>query len=336
LTAATPREQLTAAGDDRSALQALTKMDDHDVAARASFHLGELDEKERKYDAALTHYRDVLRLDPANWFATAARARIDVLSLYEGSFTELAELDAIRRDPSRSNDSATVDMLEKLSANWRGRVRGEALLFIAEARIGRLNQPARGLDPALSVARSDLDRVMRDAAWDLAWVALRQTSLERADEIAKDPRAPAAIRDRVVRELRRRSLHRASVAIGAIGSTMLIAALTLTVRRRRFGVFRRSATRPLAIAFLLVTPIFAGLIADAWERGMGAHFAPFALGLVLVHLLVSAWRGAFGDRGLGVRVAGGVAGALCVLAAAYLVLERGEAYGAPLLEGFGL
>jgi hypothetical protein len=197
-------------------------------------------------------------------------------------------------------------------------------------------RPARGLDPALSVARSEVDPVMRDAAWDLAWVALRQSDLSRADEVVKDPRAPAAIRARVLRELRRRSLHRVSTAMAVVGASLLALALAISARRGRFDVFRRAATRPLAIAFLLVTPIFAGMIADAWEHGMGAHFAPFAVGLALVHLLVSAWRGAFGDRGSLVRVGGGLAAALCVLAAAYLVLERGEAHGAPLLEGFGL
>ncbi len=333
LIAATPFEQ---AADDRPALELQTKGADRDVAARAAFHLGELDEKEHAYAAALAHYRDVLKLDPGNWCATAARARIDVLSLYEGSFAELAALDAIRRDPVRANDPLSVDALEKLSADWKGRIRAEALLFVAEARIGRLRQPARGLDPALGVGRSDADPVLRGAAWDLAWVALRETSLARAGEVENDARAPAPIRARVVRELRRRSLHRTSLAVAAAGSAMLIAALAIALRRGRFMVFRRTVTRPLAIAFLIVTPVFAGLIADAWEHGMGAHFAPFALGLALVHVLVSAWRAAFGDRALAVRVAGSLAAALCVLAAAYLVLERGEAYGAPLLEGFGL
>lgn len=309
---------------------------DADAAARAAFHLAEQEEKDRKYADALGHYRDVLRLDPGNWFATTARARIEVLSLYDGSFAELAELDAIRRDPARSNDPGAVDALERSSTNWRGRVRAEALLFVAEARIGRLNDPARGLDPALAVARGDGDPVTRDAAWDLAWSAIRRTNLERAGEIANDPRAPAVIRSRVFRELRRRTMHRVSTGVVAAGATLLVAALAIAVRRGRFVVFRRVATRPLAIAFLIVTPLFAALIADAWDRGMGVHFAPLAGGLVFVHLLASAWRAAFGDREAGVRALGGVASALCVIAAAYLVLERGEAYGVPLLEGFGL
>jgi tetratricopeptide (TPR) repeat protein len=310
---------------------------DADTAARAAFHLAESEEQQRKYESALGHYRDVLRIDPGNWFASAARARIEVLSLFEGSFAELAALNAVRHDPARSNDPAAVDELEKQSSNWRGRVRAEALLFVAEARIGRFGDVARGVDPALAVARSDADRVLRDAAWDLASVALRRTDLSRAKrEIADDPRAPAAIRKSVLREVRRRTLHRASLGVVGMGSIMLLGALVVAARRGRFEVFRRTATRPLALAFLIVTPVFAGLIADAWERGMGAHFAPFALGLFVVHLLASAWRGAFGDRGRAVRVFGGIAAALCVLAAAYLVLERGEAYGAPLLEGFGL
>jgi hypothetical protein len=69
---------------------------------------------------------------------------------------------------------------------------------------------------------------------------------------------------------------------------------------------------------------------------MGAHFLPFGTGLLGAHALAAAWRGAFGDRTRAVRLLGGATAAACVLAAAYLALERGELRGAPLLSGFGL
>jgi hypothetical protein len=307
-----------------------------DSDARAAFHAGEVAEKERRYGDALTAYRDVLRIDPGHWFAGAARARIDVLSLYEGSFAELAALDAVRRDPVRANDRAAVDELARLSTNWSGRVWADAQLFVAEARVGRLKEPARGADPALAVARSSADPVQRGAAWDLAYSALRG-DLDRASrEIADDPTAPEPIRARVRREVRRHRLHRASMATvgGGIGLTAF--ALGVTIRRGRAAVLRRQLLRPIALAFLVVTPLFASVLAERWEEGMGAHFLPFGVALACVHLFAATWRGGFGDRRRALRILGGIAAAMCVVAAAYLVLERGEAHGTPLLEGFGI
>jgi hypothetical protein len=259
-----------------------------------------------------------------------------VLSLYEGGFSELAELDAVRRDPARANDRAAVDALAKMSVNWKGRVWADAQLFVAEAWVGRLKEPWRGVDPALAVARSEADPVQRGAAWDLAYSALRGDLVRAAREIADDPRAPEPIRARVRREVRRRSLHKSSTTIAGFGAGLTLFAVATTLRRGRLAILVRQLRHPIALAFLAVTPLAAYLLADAWEHGMGAHFLPFGLALVGVHVLVSAWRGAFGDRSASLRLLGSVTAALCVVAAAYLVLERGEAYGAPLLEGFGL
>ncbi len=276
----------------------------------------------------------MLKIDPGHWFAGAARARIDVLSLYEGSFAELAELDAVRRSPNA--DAAAIDALARTSKSWRGRVWADAQLFVAEAFVGRLHDPSRAVEPALAVARSDADPVQRGAAWDLAYAALRSDVARAEREIANDPRAPEPIRARVRREVRRRSLHRASTAIAGLGGGLSLFALGVAARRQRLSLVLTLLQNPIALAFVVVTPLMAGLLANAWDHGMGTAFFPFGFALALVHLLVSAWRGAFGDRALGVRVAGSVTAALCVVAAAYLVLERGEAYGVPLLEGFGL
>jgi hypothetical protein len=307
-----------------------------DSDARAAFAAGELAERERRYGDALGHYRAVLVADPGNWFAGAARARIEVLSLYEGSFGELASLDAVRRDPARANDRDAVGALAELSIRWKGRVWADAQLFVAEAFVGRLKEPARAVAPALAVARSDADPVQRGAAWDLAYSALRGDLNGAEREIANDPRAPEPIRARVRRELRRRSLHRASTLAAGAGGGLGIFALAIAARRGRLAVVGRRLVQPIALAFLIVAPLFANLLANAWDHGMGAHFVPFGVALVMVHAFVCVWRGAFGDRARALRIAGGVTAAACVLAAAYLVLERGEAYGQPLLEGFGL
>lgn len=302
-----------------------------DVEARAAFARGELAERERRYDDAVLAYRDVLKIDPGNWFAGAARARLDVLALYEGNFAELAALDAIRRNPQ--HDRAAVEALAKLSAGWQGRVWGDAQLFVAEAFVGRFRDPARAIDPALAVARRGVDPIQRGAGWDLAYSAMRD-DLDRAAREVHD--APAPIRTRVLRELRRRRLHSGATLIAGAGAGLGIFAVATAARRGRFALVRQRLFRPLALAFLVTTPLFAGLIAERWEHGMGAHFLPFGIALAGVHVFVATWRGAFGDRPRPIRLLGGLTAALCVLAAAYLVLERGEAYGTPLLEGFGL
>ena len=276
----------------------------------------------------------MLRIDPGNWFAGAARARIEVLGLYEGSFPELAILDAIRRE--RANDRAAVEELAAVSTHWKGRVWADAQLFVAEAWVGRLREPLRGADPALAVAREATDPVQRGAAWDLAYSALRGDLDRAAREIASDPRAPEPIRARVRREIRRHRLHRFSTSAASAGVGLSIFALAVTIRRGRVGVLARHLLRPIALVFLLTAPLFAMVLSNAFEAGMGAHFVPFGVALAAVHVFASTWRGAFGDRPRAVRIVGGMAAAACVLAAAYLVLERGEAQGIPLLEGFGL
>lgn len=310
---------------------------DKDDGARAAFHEGERAEKERRYADAVASYRAVLRIDPGNFYAAAASARVQVLGLYEGAFDDLARLDEIRRDPRRADDRASIEALERAAPSFKGRPRTEALLFVAEAWVGRLHEPSRGASAALAVARDPTaDGVQRDAAWDLAWAALK-TDLPRAErEIGRDPGAPEAIRTRVLREVRRARLHRASTVVVATAGLGLLVAASVTASRRRWKVFASVALNPYALAFLVISPLFAARLADAWEQGFGKHFAPLATAMLAVHLLVSAWRGAFGDRGPALRLSGSLLASLAVLAAAYLVLERSEAAGTPLLQAFGL
>jgi len=330
------------AADDPASLEAVGKgpkdtAADKDAAARASFHLGELAEKERRYADALARYRAVLNIDPGNWFAAAARARVEVLVRYEGTFDELAALDAVRKDPARVDDRAAIEGLARAAEGWKGRARAEALLFVAEAWVGRLGDPSRGAAPALAVARDTrVDRVQRDAAWDLAWATLK-SDLDRARrEIADDPSAPPEIRARVLRDVRRRKLHLASTGVVTLAAAAGAGAIALAFARKRGRVLLSVLTQPLAIAFLFVSPLFAAVLADAWEAGFGRHFAPLSAALVAAHVLASAWRGAFGDRARAIRIAGGVLASATVLSASYLVLERSESLGTPLLTAFGL
>lgn len=345
-----PKDDLAAAialegVDAARAKEALTRLaadrgtpDARDVAARASFRLGELEERALRYADALARYRDVLAIDPGNYVAGAARARIDVLSSY-AALDELARLDVVRKDPAKAADRAAIEALANDVVAFRdARLRAEALLFVAHAW-DRMGATSRAVDAALSAAHATgAPDWIRASAWDLAWAVLRRTGqLDRARQaIADDPAAPSDVRARVSRELRRRALHRASVFVSSAGLGALIVAASVALRRGRLGVVRKALLRPSAIAFLVLTPVFGGLVAHAWDKGLGAPFAAFGVCLLAVHALVSAWRGAFGDQRRTVRLVGGLTAAACVIAAAYLVLERGEAYGTPLLDGFGL
>jgi len=311
-----------------------------DVAARASFLLAELDETERNYPSALAHYRDVLAIDPGNWYAVSARARIDALAIYDGGYALLARLDAVRKDPQKANDGFAIDALHKEAIQFpAGRVRNEALLFVAEAYVGRLHRPADAVTPALAVAKDEHgDAVHRSAGYELAYSAMHAIGdLDRERrELGSDPQAPDSVRSRVKRDVRRHSLHATSIAIASTGLALFVWALVRTLRRGRWSIASQTAFDLRAIGFLAILVFGGYLLGEKWEAGQGAHFLPFGIALVLVHLLVACWRGAYGDESAFRRAIGSLTAAACVLAAAYLVLERGEAKGTPLLQGFGL
>jgi tetratricopeptide (TPR) repeat protein len=311
-----------------------------DVVARAQFHLGEIDERARRYADALAHYRAVLAIDPGNWFAGTARARIEALQRYDVDFSSLAKLDAVRKDPARSNDPAAIEALERDIVEFpAGRARTEALLFVAEAWAGRLARPERAIEPALQVARDPgADPTARATAFELAYSALHALGdLDRAArDVADDPAAPAPIVRRIHRELRRRTLHRVSAASLAFSGVLLAASLLEATRRRRLAITIATARNRWALAFLATAGLGAYVIAELWERGAGGPFLALVGVLAGVHVLVAALRGGFGDRGPVLRVVFALGAASCMLAAAYLVLERGEAMGRPMLEGFGL
>lgn len=324
---------------DRAALEADLAGADVDRAARAAFALGELDERAFAYAAALAHYQAVLRLDPAHWFSATARTRAQHLSLYVGEFAALAVLDAVRKDPRRADDAGEIDRLALAMAGLPpGRVRAEGHLFVAQAWVGRLGAPARAIEPALTAARTSPDPGIAAAAWDVAWLALQRTGdLPRARvEIAADPRAPEALRRAVTVAVRRVRLHQVSVGVAAAALLGAAFALGRVIRDGRLRAVFGRLLAPRALAFLVLAPLGGAFVAEKWEHGMAPPFLAFGVGLVVVHACVSLWSAAFARSPRAPRLVGAALYVGLVLAAAYLALERSEAYGASFLGGFGL
>jgi hypothetical protein len=312
-----------------------------DLAARASFLLGELDERARRYEDALGRYRDVLRIDPGNYYAATARARVESLAQYDRGYAELARLDELRKDPAKQGDARALDALVIEARGWSAtpNVRAEALLFAAAAYADRVGDGAKAGEVALLVAREPAnDATTRARAFEIYYAAAnarRDFEGIRANVLG-DPSAPRALVRLARRDARRRTLHRAALAIGLAAGLATLVAVVTTARRRRLRVALEVLLDRRAIGFLALTVLGGAAIAEAWSPEMGAHFLTFGTGLLGAHALAAAWRGGFGDRARAVRLLGGATAAACVLAAAYLALERGELRGAPLLAGFGL
>ncbi len=314
--------------------------EERDVAARASFLLATLDERLRDYPSAMTHYRAVLTIDPGNWFASTARARLEALAPYDADFASLERLDAIRKDPARANDPAAIDALAReLQEFPSGNARREGYLFVAQAYLGRLQRPRDAVAPALSVAHDrTAPLIQRQSAFDVAHAALMAIGAldEAARVIGDDPDAPPWLRKTIRRDLRRRTLHVGSTRLLFLGGGIGLAALVIAARRQRLRITGRALVNPHALAIVGVLVGLGYLIAQQWEDGDGKPFLGFGVVLLGVHVLVASLRGALADRGRVLRVSSALVVAACVLAGAYLVLERGQAHGASYLEGFGL
>lgn len=312
-----------------------------DLAARAAFLLGELDERERKFDDAVARYREVLAIDPGNYYAGTAFARAEALAGQKASFAELARLDEVRKDPTKQADPRALDALVAETEGWRAQpaIRAEALLFAATSYLERVRDPVRAGAIALGLARdASADATARARAYELYYAA----ASTRGDldglraNVLENPDAPRSLRAVARRDFRRRALHRASLGALVAGSLGLLTAGAITLRRRRLARALDVLLDRRALAFLAAAVLGGAAIAEAWTRETGRYFFAFGAGLLGAHLLASAWRGAFGDRARAVRLVGGATAAACVLAAAYLALERGESHGAGLLAGFGL
>jgi tetratricopeptide (TPR) repeat protein len=310
-----------------------------DAAARAHYLLGDLDERVLKYASALDHYRAVLTIDPGNWYAATARARSGTLERYQNAFDALAKLDAVRKDPTKANDRASVDAIAAEAASMAAPVRDEALVFVAEAYVGRLNDPARAIDPALLVAHdASASQVDRATGFEIAYAAMKASGAwdrVRA-EILADPTAPKNLVSLARRELRRRTLDRIATSVTFIGVAGLIVAAIETIRRRRVRIAFDALRSRGALTFLALVVGGGYFVAEQWQRDAGAPFVFLGVWLLAVHVLSSAWRGGFGDRRRALRIAGGVLAAVCVLAAAWRVLERGGAKTTAMLDEVGL
>ena len=327
----------------RALLEPLTRgptdtAEGRDRAARASFLLGELDEHARAYASAVERYRAVLQIDPGNWYASTAQARLTSLGRYEGALDALARLDAVRRDPERADDPTEIDALAVAAPAFPRRVRDETWLFVAEAWLGRLRAPRRAIGPALLVAHdAEADGQTRASGYELAYAAMHAVGdVDRALAVLADPATPPALARQIRRDLRRRALHRLSSAGVVLGAAAMLIGAIETVRRRRVRRALDAAMRPTAVALLAVIALGGYVLAEAWERGDGRPFLALGVALLAVHAIVAAWRGGFGDRSRWLRAFGGAIAASCLLAAAYLILERTGETGVSMLDGFGL
>ncbi|GAC1352071.1 MAG: hypothetical protein NVSMB1_11310 [Polyangiales bacterium] len=311
-----------------------------DVAARAAFFLAQLDEDDHAYERAVFHYREVLLIDPGNWFAASAQARLEALQSYQGSYEALAHLASVREDARAASDPSAITKLYNYAMNLpESPVKAEALLFVAEAYMTRLSRPGLAADAALAASSLPrADPLTRSRAFELAYSALSQMAdFDRAKrDIAANPNAPPWLRARVRRDVRRRRLHTAAIGTAMLGVIAGTASAVRSFIRRRGHIVRQVAFDPLALLFIVLLTLGGFGIGEAWQRGLGVHFLPFGASLLAVHALSATLRGAFGDSGRLPRAMAGATTAACVIAAAYLILEREELRGNLLLQGFGL
>lgn len=310
-----------------------------DAAARAHYLLGDLDEREQHYASAADHYRAVLSIDPGNWYAATARARVATLERYACCFDALAKLDAVRNDALKANDVSAIDALASDAPTFPPPVRNEALLFLAEAYVGRLHQPERAIAPAMRVAHdASAAPIDRATGFEVSWSAMQTIgAYDRAKaEILGDPATPPALAKAIRRTLRRRVLGGTSRAIAVAGAAAFLVGAFETLRRRRLLVAFDALRNRAALAFLALVVGGGWYLAEQWERGSGAPFLSFGLSLLVVHLFIASWRGGFGDRRRELRALGGVIAAVCVVAAAWMVLERGGNATTAMLDEIGL
>src|SRR5262249_31478387 len=119
----------------RAQLEADATSSDPAVAADAAFHLAEIEDESGQYAQALAHYRAAVERMPSFRWAAKASTRAAVLEAHaEGEFKPYARLEAVRRDPKRSNDPAAIaELARDAEAFPPGASRVEAWLVCGEA-----------------------------------------------------------------------------------------------------------------------------------------------------------------------------------------------------------
>lgn len=305
--------------------------DDAPAAAQRSFDRAEVAFQEQRFAEALAAYREATALDPSARFVLTARARAADLEAHaEGDFAPLARLSAVRRDPAKSGDRATIEALERdVAAFPPGRVRGEAELVVADAWWHRLGDPRRALAPLEAAVTDDTgDRLTRSLA--LGALARLHRDLGDLDAalavVERFPDLAPATRDEVRTLARRARLRGASITLlGALGVVGLASFVRAARRLGGLGALPRAVLPPLAVAFSLYLGGAAAVLVRLRGDGDPRPFVWLGLGVLAVSAVARAWRLGWGTGGPLARVARALACAAGVIAAAFLAVERIDA-----------
>ncbi len=306
-------------------------------AARSAFSRAEAAAKDLRFEEALSAYEEVAQKDPTAPFAAAARARaVELRAHSEGHFQPFAKLEAVRRDPAKNRDRATIESLERDARAFPdGPVRAEALLVVSQAYEHAFSEPARAL--------AALEPILTDPFADRGTRALalsEAVSLYRARgdlpaalaAVSRDPELLPSVTREVRNEVRRVTIGRVCLGILALIATLGLRGAVRAARRT--GDVRALPPlvfRPGALAFAFY--VGGGGAVFVRLHGTGGDPMPFLLlgaGIALLGALIRLVS--LGDpRSRLHAIAGAALGVVGVLAMAYLVLWRSNgAYLSPL------
>ncbi len=283
----------------------------------------------------MEHYEASVTADPSSRWALRASTRARWLhARSEGGFAPLTRLERVRRDPTAQRDAPTIDALAAdLEAFPLGEVRTEARMFVAEAyatRLGRSADAERELDRLLDEAVGD-PPIRAQAATRVVEIAMARGDVKAARHAADSvARIDAQLSETVSRWARRRVIERGAVA--TLGLFVVVGGAS-ALRRVR-GVPRGELVRfvPRAVLVCAYLAIVAALLANAYERGNALPFLLVPACLLPIILIARAWA-LVGATSRAARIARAAFGAVAVLAAAFLVLDRVDVR---YLESFGL
>ena len=304
--------------------------------AEQLYTMAEQEEHDLEFGEALEHYEASIALDPSTRYALRARARAGWLHRHaEGGFAPLARLERVRRDSRAQYDDRAMDALaHDLEAFPPGAVRCEARMLVAEAYASRLGRPGdatRELWGLLDEKPACEGPLRAQAATKLTDVAIDQGDLAAARDAAASARNEAPeLAPRVARLLRRRFLRGVALGLVALSAALGAWGVVKTVRAGKGAALARFSVRALAICVYLAT--FGGLLATAFERGHALPFVMLSAATLAIAVLARA-ASLSGSTSRAARAGRAVLGAVTVLAAALLVLERIDAR---YLESFGL
>lgn len=315
---------------------------DPQAEAEAMYRRAESDDAAGRYARALDEYRATAALLPSSRYAPRAASRASTLAAHaEGDFAPYARLEQVRRDPELSSDAAAIDALARdADAFPPGLVRVEARMVCADAylhRLGRVDDGMRVLRAVLDDPKSDpltlhqASRALVDAYVDRGELdAALATASARARENMLDPMALDEVKELV----RRRALHRVSIANLALLAAGTVTSVVLALRRGRGAAIARALRKlaPLAIGFAAYIAAAGAWLASAYEAGNARPFLIFGSTLVPLVFAARAWSAA-GSPQPWARALRSVVCAAGVMSASFLLLEWIDpAY----LEGFGL